>query len=259
MNCQVRLLIYKKAFIYDDLLVESGFVYDYKRDYMKEQIKLQESTIDDNLVQQKINFQPISLRKRGLNAYLVSVYTYTMHWSNVYRKSAVDLLLRFVKANATVLNTTNFVILIKLRTPKYQYLDYGWNERITQMVMERHEIDHAMSWLSTLGGAFSALGDQFNHCAQVAGKISVQQFRLSVRLGDPQLVARCKLYAALSLLQQGYLKVTKHMVRDIYKFAITDKDTRLQKMCQGVWAKLTYCYSQRRVSKRQSSRYISTK
>lgn len=35
------------------------------------------------------------------------------------------------------------------------------------MVMERMEIDHAMSWLSTLGGAFSALGDQFVHCVSI--------------------------------------------------------------------------------------------
>lgn len=95
--------------------------------------------------------------------------------------------------------------------------------------------------------------------AQVAGKISVQQFKLSVRLGDPLLVARCKLYAALSLLQQGYLKVTKDMVKDIYKFAVVAKDIRLQRMCQGVWAKLKYCLSQRKVRKRQSSRNISTK
>lgn len=33
-----------------------------------------------------------------------------------------------------------------------------------QMTMERREIDHAMSWLSTLGGAFSALGEEFQQC-----------------------------------------------------------------------------------------------
>lgn len=30
--------------------------------------------------------------------------------------------------------------------------------------MERREVDHAMSWLSTLGGAFSALGEEFQYC-----------------------------------------------------------------------------------------------
>lgn len=32
------------------------------------------------------------------------------------------------------------------------------------MAIERREVDHAMSWLSTLGGAFSALGEEFQHC-----------------------------------------------------------------------------------------------
>lgn len=33
-----------------------------------------------------------------------------------------------------------------------------------QMVLEKQETDCAMSWLSTLGGAFSALGEEFKHC-----------------------------------------------------------------------------------------------
>lgn len=67
-----------------------------------------------------------------------------------------------------------------------------------------------------------------------------------MRLGDPQLVARCNLYAALSLLQQGHLKVCRLMVKKIFKFSTEMKDVRLQKMCQGVWAKLKYFYSQRK-------------
>lgn len=87
--------------------------------------------------------------------------------------------------------------------------------------------------------------------AKVAGKISVQQFKLSMRLGDPQLVARCKLYASLSLLQQGYLKVCEHMVKEIFCFAVDEKDIRLQRMCQGVWAKLKYYYSQKKQKAKQ--------
>ena len=82
--------------------------------------------------------------------------------------------------------------------------------------------------------------------AKVAGKISMEQFKLSMRLGDPQLVGRCRLYAALSLLQQGCLKASKQLIKNIFKFAIDEKDVRLQKMCQGVWAKLKYTYSQRK-------------
>lgn len=51
------------------------------------------------------------------------------------------------------------------------------------LVRERCEVDHALSWLSTLGGAFSALGDYFEACADTAGKISVHQLKLALRLG----------------------------------------------------------------------------
>lgn len=38
------------------------------------------------------------------------------------------------------------------------------SERLTRMVEERRQLEYTMSWLSTLGGAFSALGDNFYHC-----------------------------------------------------------------------------------------------
>lgn len=82
----------------------------------------------------------------------------------------------------------------------------------------------------------------FSIQAQMAGKISMKQFELALRLRDPFLIARCKLYTALSLIQQGQLKKPKRMIRYIYKFSISWNDIRLQNMCQGVWAKLQYCY-----------------
>lgn len=78
----------------------------------------------------------------------------------------------------------------------------------------------------------------------MAGKISVRQFELAMRLDNPLLVARCKLYAALSLIQCGHFTTPKYMIQRIYKFALREKDERLQNMCQGVWAKLQYSYKQ---------------
>lgn len=69
---------------------------------------------------------------------------------------------------------------------------------------------------------------------------------MAYRLGDPLLVARCKLYAALSLIQRGNLKQPKQMLRDIYRFAVKEKDVRLQNMCNGVWAKLKYYHDRRK-------------
>jgi len=35
--------------------------------------------------------------------------------------------------------------------------------RLCGLVMNRRELDDAMNWLSTLGGAYSSLGDYFIH------------------------------------------------------------------------------------------------
>ncbi|XP_066603463.1 uncharacterized protein F58A4.6 [Prorops nasuta] len=197
----------------------------------------------------------ISLRNKKINAYLVSAYIYNLRRSNVYRISAFKKLLEYYEAKIQTkclkwkLCMEEPLILIKLYEPNHQFLDYNWNEKIMHMVLEQREVQYAMSWLSTLGGAFSALGEEFTGCAKMAGKISVAQFQLALRLGNPLLVARCNLYTALSLIQQGDLKTPKLVIKKIYKFAIHEKDDRLQNMCKGVWAKLKYCHKKRILNK----------
>lgn len=41
------------------------------------------------------------------------------------------------------------------------------NTRMLHLVWTRVEIENAFSWLSTLGGAYSALGDYFEHCVSI--------------------------------------------------------------------------------------------
>lgn len=41
------------------------------------------------------------------------------------------------------------------------------SDKLNSMVLLYQEVDNAMSWLSTLGGAFSALGDNFGHCVSI--------------------------------------------------------------------------------------------
>jgi hypothetical protein len=120
------------------------------------------------------------------------------------------------------------------------------------MVRERCELDHALSWLSTLGGAFSALGDYFSNCAQIAGKISVNQLKLALRLDDPTIASRCRLYFSLSLIQQHRFKLARYIVYEEYKAAneSTVADERLVRMCKGIWAKLQYEYNMHRSRKK---------
>lgn len=130
-----------------------------------------------------------------------------------------------------------------------------------EMVRERCELDHALSWLSTLGGAFSALGDYFDNCAEIAGKISVNQLKLALRLGDPTIASRCRLFYSLSLIQQKRFKLAKYIIYHEYKTAknATVTDERLVKMCVGIWSKLQYEHTIRRNRKKMSKLKINLK
>ncbi|XP_053984643.1 uncharacterized protein F58A4.6 [Hylaeus volcanicus] len=239
MDNTIKLIVHRGSTIFDSVIVTPYSAIRYEQKVREKEITDQKHANANKF--NNVKLDKICLSKKGYNAYFVSVYVVTVIRSQVYRKAAFNKLLQYLMYKYSDKLNLN-VILMKLRTPKKQFLDYKWNERITQMALERREINHAMSWLSTLGGAFSALGDEFHYCAEVAGKISIRQFQLALRLGDPLLVARCKLYSALSLIQQGDLDVSKKLIINIYKFSLKQNDVRLQNMCQGIWAKLKYCY-----------------
>lgn len=63
-----------------------------------------------------------------------------------------------------------------------------------------------------------------------------------MRIGDPLTVVRCKLYAAISLMQRGLYKQAKSIIQNQYVFIKSQVivDERLIKMCHGIWTKLRY-------------------
>nr|XP_034828099.1 uncharacterized protein F58A4.6 [Maniola hyperantus] len=156
--------------------------------------------------------------------------------SNVFRTNV----LRYLYKLCGYPNSRTVFLKLILEPPDKEVIDYAWNTRMLQLVWSRVEIENAFSWLSTLGGAYSALGDYFEHCAEEAGRISVRQYKLSKMLGDDSLAARSRLYSALAFAQKGNLKVARHIVRNVAAFARQTHDRRLNRMCQGVWAKLKY-------------------
>ncbi|XP_063992205.1 uncharacterized protein F58A4.6 [Diachasmimorpha longicaudata] len=226
----LRLVVHYRKSVYDDVVITRDGVIDWRGGHGQ-----------GNCVR-------IRIYRKGFSGYIASAYVYFLRSSGVYRTSAVRHLKEMTWG--AVQEGKEPVLFLRLRTPRKQFLDYKWSQRVTQMALERREIDYAFSWLSTLGGAFSAMGDHFTHCAQIAGKISIQQFKLALRLGDPLLVARCKLFAALSLIQQNKLKIPKQIIPEIYNYAVENKDKQLKKMCQGIWAKLKYHYFLQKSSKR---------
>lgn len=124
------------------------------------------------------------------------------------------------------------------------FLDKRWCGMLHQSVQERIQLDVSMSWLSTLGGACSALGDYSPDWASKAALISSQQMKLAVRIGDPHVLARCRLYAAIAFIQKGNFKAASTIIQREYDALrcqpVELRDRRLAKMCQGIWVKLLY-------------------
>ncbi|CAO1383259.1 unnamed protein product [Diamesa hyperborea] len=132
--------------------------------------------------------------------------------------------------------------VIQIVGSKKEYIDYTWGEIVRTLIWEDLELDYMFSWFSTLGGAFSALGDYKGSAADTAGKISLHQMRIAVRLGNPAILARCKLYLSISLIQKEHFKLAKYIIKDQHRIAIETDDTRLRRMCLGIWSKLQWEY-----------------
>lgn len=123
-------------------------------------------------------------------------------------------------------------------------------EIVRILIWEQLETDYMMSWLSTLGGAFSALGDYFENSAEIAGRISIQQMKLALRSNDPAIHSRCLLYFSISLIQKHRFKTAQRIIRRQYAFAKKSKDIRLTKSCLGIWSKLQYTHKITRLNKK---------
>jgi hypothetical protein len=121
MDNGVRLIIYKKKLVYDDIFVTSDFACTFHK-------------CPENNDFQYRKFKPIVLRKKGFNAYLVAIYVDVIYRSEDFRQSIVDFFKHFIKLN-TNMDESNSIILIKLQTPKYQYLDYTWLALINNIII----------------------------------------------------------------------------------------------------------------------------
>ena len=125
-------------------------------------------------------------------------------------------------------------------------LDYTSSALTAATLWRAIELEDALHWLSTLGGAFSNLGESSAVFAERAGRNAFKQLVVGSQCGDLSVVAKCQLFLAHSELQLGLLRSAAHRVRWVWRLchapplcglAITAK---LVTMCRGVWARVTY-------------------
>ncbi|XP_078681569.1 uncharacterized protein LOC144916321 isoform X2 [Branchiostoma floridae x Branchiostoma belcheri] len=119
--------------------------------------------------------------------------------------------------------------------------DLCWSKRLHPLVTQKVHLENLFSYLCTVGGAYSALGDYNMYHADQAAVVSLQQLKIASTLGDPVLLSCCCLWYALSLMQKGLFKQAENIVSKQYQFSKTPEagcNQRLQKMCQGIWNKI---------------------
>ncbi|KAJ7337724.1 hypothetical protein OS493_007876 [Desmophyllum pertusum] len=130
--------------------------------------------------------------------------------------------------------------------------DLRWCKRLLVDLVEYMQLQDVMAWLSTLGGAYSAMGDHLYSYSEKAGQISQHQFIVATRLGNPVLAAQCKVFAALSLMQQGKLKLASRIIREQYFLAVSNgfgKDEKLISSCKATWYRIQYLKKQQKINK----------
>ncbi|VDD81327.1 unnamed protein product [Mesocestoides corti] len=105
--------------------------------------------------------------------------------------------------------------LCVILSPPFGIYDIDFSgHRVVAYHLYRHIIlQEAMSWLSTLGGGFSSLGEKFEDAAEIAGEISLRQMYLALSMKIPVFQARCRLFYAQSLMQRGRLKAAISIIR----------------------------------------------
>ena len=116
------------------------------------------------------------------------------------------------------------------------------------MIVNRIQLAYMVSSLSTLGGAYAAMGDFYEHHSIKAGLLSMQQYIVATKVNDPILRSRCKIYFARSLLQQGKLKAAAKIICNEYKMAKKSSEdfALVLRCCIAAWSRYKYLYSLRK-------------
>jgi len=132
---------------------------------------------------------------------------------------------------------------------------YCWR-LLHPMIVERIQLEYMVASLSTLGGAYSAMGDFYNEHSVKAAIVSRQQYMVAIKMNDPILKSRSKIYYAHSLMQRGRLKSGAKLIREEYLFArrmILEEDKEEFELvvtcCLAAWNRYKYLLTLRRNEK----------
>eukprot|EP00092_Neocalanus_flemingeri_P045139 GFUD01050299.1.p1 GENE.GFUD01050299.1~~GFUD01050299.1.p1 ORF type:complete len:245 (-),score=79.11 GFUD01050299.1:90-824(-) len=166
-----------------------------------------------------------------------SLFSHLLNSSSSYRDSVLNFWTSPSLPRLLTIHITNNTTL---------YMDYTGCRMAQSLLWEMIELEDALHWLSTLGGAFSNLGEHNPQFAVRAGTNAMKQLVVSLRCGDQTVVMKCWLFIGQSLTQQGQFCQAARVVRWVWRcchqppLALVSCTSKLLNMCRGVWARLRH-------------------
>ncbi|RNA23873.1 hypothetical protein BpHYR1_043767 [Brachionus plicatilis] len=92
-----------------------------------------------------------------------------------------------------------------------------WTSLVNSWLNKRIKYENYSAFFSTLGGAYSSLGEESYGHAKNAEKISKKQLMLALEFNDPNAICRSKLFLAFSFIQLLKFKEADYLFRDVFK------------------------------------------
>ncbi|XP_023345295.1 uncharacterized protein LOC111714423 isoform X2 [Eurytemora carolleeae] len=140
----------------------------------------------------------------------------------------------------------NMILKIKLHLPAVRTVDYFGCHISNKLLWEFIELEDALHWLSTLGGAFSNLGEHRQEFAVRAGENAMKQLAVAMKFGDKTVIAKCWLFVAMSSMQQGKYSTSATIIKRVFKQTKAKGmrelagTAKIVTICRGIWARLVY-------------------
>ena len=147
---------------------------------------------------------------------------------------------------ALVKNHWKGLLSILVTYPNPAPLDYEGGALAQAVLLRAVETEDALHWLSTLGGAYSNLGEGSLDRARQAGRNALKQLAVVGRDGDVTMAMKCWLFIGQSLVQQGRFKAARRILRSVWaechkpQVSALASTPKLVNMCQGIWNRLVH-------------------
>jgi hypothetical protein len=159
------------------------------------------------------------------------------------------------KRLALLYGNSNFLVITMhpVNLNEYSHIIRAWTTIVLSWFNKKLAYDCYGAFFSTLGGAYSSLGEDSNEMALKAEKISLKQLSLAKAFNDPNAICRCKLFLAFAYTQLKNYKLAGLILKNEYRNLKDNKgknginDERLSVMCIAGIKKLRFCKNQAKI------------